>query len=592
MRKDIQTIVCSCILLFFSASTASANVDGAVFSEAFDTDLSQWEPIRDDGRYWKVIDHKLEAYIPFGSTITELIPNSISMKPIENYVFELDYIPLEGADRNISFGVIDTNNWYEIHFAPHATYLVKVQNGKVSWSNSHPYILKNGSTYRISIVFIKGQIKLLINGQQVVEMTDPSYIKTVGNIAVKATTGGIFPTKVRFDNVLVRGVTAVPQNEDTQLGVTLLKQSDSRWAEQEYDTASDWSAALSAGSTIKEWGCNMVSLVMLLHYHGITQLPDGTAINPLSLNQWLLTNSGFYGDPPSGNIKRHSISVLSAEISKIHSTPKLEFKYVGENLLQTAITEIEKGNPVILELEGHFVIADGFTQDKSDLYIKDPGYSIEKLSAHPLALKSVRLFTPSQTDLSYISVISDPNVTVNLIDAIQYKEQTRLLSESKVILTPATHITELSKPANQQYHISFVNDSSTKKSVTVDTYTSDGQQQHFLLSISPGEQVFTLQFDKNGNNVISQKKDVTFSYKDLKKTIIHLSDINQIKQVYVKKILLRLISHAETVSVSDQKKILKVVKTIISFSPPSHITKAAQALLLDQVTFLMAALKR
>lgn len=593
MRKLICFLLLSLLALSLLSTPTKLLAQENIFTEDFSQSLSNWKPLRDDGRYWAIKNGKLEATIPFGSTVTELIPRTDAFEALESYVFELDFTPLSGADRNISFGVIDKNNWYELHFTPESTHLVKVVSGQVIWAKTHPYILQNRATYHLAIIFIKGHITLLINGSQVIDETDPTYQGTSGTIAVKGTTGGIYPTQVLFDNILVRKIETDPQIEGTSLGVSLLKQDDPEWASTAYDSAGVWASALGAGSTIKDWGCNLVSLVMVLRYHHITSLPDGSALSPNSLNQWLLENHGFYGDPPTGNIDRKSISLLTEKISSTFHTPKLEFRYIGDNLIETAITEIEKGNPVILELDGHFVVADGFTADKSDLYIQDPAYSIHKLSEHPLPLRSVRLFTPSQTDLSYISIISVLNIPIDISQATHYMERTRLFSTSSTpVHTAPTYITDVAKPSSDSYIISANNPLTESQKITVQTYTAKGESQSFELNVAPGVQTFELKYKKDGLSNISQKQSPSFTYKDFRLTVKQLAESNQIKNTYFKKILLEIIKPAETLTARNQQKLLQVVKIIIQFAPKSQLTKSAQLLLLDQVKLLVSKLKQ
>lgn len=583
------------LVLCFHLNASLVHAEEILFEENFSSGLEKWRALRDDGRYWHIVNQTLEAIIPTGSTVTELVPILNPQNYIKNYTFEMDYTALQGVDKNISFGVIDTQNWYELHFVSHGSYVLRVKNGTVVWSQNFPFVLQNGVTQRINLAFINGRIILLINGHPILDTIDSTFENNFGTFALKATTGSIFPTKVRFDNILVTKILDTPQFDGKNLRVEVIKQTNPEWSDQEYDTASVWAPILGAGSTIKEWGCNLVSMVMLLKYHGITTFADGTDITPKSLNTWLLDNNGFYSYPPSGNINRKSISQLSAEISKTQHTPKLEFLYVGKNLLETAITEIDKGNPVVLELEGHFVIADGYTEDKSDLYIKDPAYDVNKLSEHPLPLKSVRLYTPSYTDLSYISTITGTAVKTTLVGSDSFSEYSEQLKQfttlPTTIFNPKLNILDIPKPDSAKYTLYFENTSSTQQLVTVQTFNKSGLPQEFTFKIKPGKHTFDLNYKKEGTSTLKAQELIVFTYKDFRKTIKQLSDSKLIKQEYFGKVLIQLIKPADQLSLKNQKKLLQVIKTIISTAPKSLITRPAQSLLLDQVKLLMVNIK-
>lgn len=603
MKKGIYIWLLFVCLSITSGLLSKASAQEIIFSDDFSGDLSKWEAIRDDGRYWSIVDQSLQANIPFESTITELIPTASAWKEVRNYIYDFDFKAIEGGDKNISFGVVNRDNWYEIHFTPSLTEIARVQNGMVLWSARYDYILQNNVNHHFSLTFNEGRIFLSINGTEIFQTTDPFFENPQGRIAVKASTGGIYPTIIKIDNVVVTKIGEVEENNDTILGVELIKQTDPQWANLEYDSAKNWAPALQAGITFEEWACNLVSQLMIMKYHGITTFADNTPITPQNLNAWLLANKGFYDSPPSGNINRKSISQLTAEISKKKGTPKLEFLYVEDNLIDTAVNEIAKGNPVILELDGHFVVADGFKADKSDLYIKDPAYNISKLSEHHLPLKSVRLYTPSQTDLSYISAVSHPELDVKITTAnaeltpsVSYSEQLRSFSEnSDTKQGPVSKVTEIAKPNTGEYILEVTNTSSKKLPFTLTVFTTKGASQELLSQqVGKGITKFKLQYVKDGKSTLAPINDTpanTLTFAQFRKVIKQLTISGQIKEKYFEKVLLQLVKPAEGLSPNNQKKLLKVVKIIVVNTPKRVLTKAAQTLLLDHVSLLMVGIQ-
>ncbi|PIR61683.1 MAG: hypothetical protein COY81_02810 [Candidatus Pacebacteria bacterium CG_4_10_14_0_8_um_filter_43_12] len=578
------------VVVCLSLSVQPAQAQQAILSDDFAFSKTQWQAIRDVGQYWKVTNGLLEGYIPYSSTITELVPVDSIWQPVESYLFKLDYLPLLGVDKNISFGVIDKKNWYEFHFTTVETQVVRVKNGVAIWTKSFPFVLNNGNLYHLALSFNQGRIALDVNNSLIFETTDPTYDVGGGKVGLKASTGSVFPTKVRIDNVEVRTIEPT-QSKGFSLGVDLLKQTDPQWADLEYDTAAYWSPT---ASSFKNWACNLLSEVMLLQYHGITQLPDGQPMNPITLNTWLLQNNGFYFSPKTGNINRQSLSQLTALVSEKLGTPKLEFSYARENLIQTAIEQIEKGNPVILELDGHFVVADGFTDDRSDLLIKDPAYEVEKLSQHPLALKSVRLFTPSQTDLSYLKVVSDQPLAVQIsqadapLETTTDREQLRstFVNESDS-LGPVTYVTEVTKPASSGYTITIDNSSNQPAAVQLSSYQTNGSEQTLLdQSLDPGTHQYNLEYQKESESKLTAIKEQAEA-PSLSDTIRQLRKDRQIRSARVAQALLSLVPpplkhNKKTV------KLLRIMRLIVKTSPKLFISPYAKTLLLDQIKLLIA----
>ena len=79
-------------------------------------------------------------------------------------------------------------------------------------------------------------------------------------------------------------------NSGTGLIVPYFNQNDLPWGPTEYDNT------LQLGltdPTINRWGCVVTSAAMVLNYHNIKKMPDGTNLDPGSLNVWLKNNNGY-----------------------------------------------------------------------------------------------------------------------------------------------------------------------------------------------------------------------------------------------------------------------------------------------------------
>ncbi|MDP4010474.1 MAG: hypothetical protein Q8P37_01275, partial [Candidatus Spechtbacteria bacterium] len=150
--------------------------------------------------------------------------------------------------------------------------------------------------------------------------------------------------------------------EDEVLDVRYFDQADSRWAIEEYDTASEWIPSV-VNTTISRWGCMLSSVAMVLQYHGITTLPnctsnmctdlEGLEVNPSNLNQWLLREPGGYY---SGFVNLYT---AIDKLSDFADKPLIYEKFNGwdEEVLED---EIKNERPAIIELGdpgiGHFAV--------------------------------------------------------------------------------------------------------------------------------------------------------------------------------------------------------------------------------------------
>lgn len=444
------------------AQTSTAPI---VFSEDFSGDLSKWYSYR-NGSMWSIVDGKVEAYVPNRSSLTELIPkDEYWNSDWKNYLLEYDMTPLQGVDRNTLFGFQDPSNWYEVHFVEWALNVAKVVTGTVPFSGDAPYHLVNGQTYRVAIKFNEGQITISVNGQQIFDQLDHTFADDYGRIGLKAGTGAVYPTRVQFDNVVVRWLDGPagggePVSADIKLAVPYFSQLDDQWRTDEYDTARNWSSS----PTIGRWGCLTTSMAMIMNYHGLTHLPDGQLLTPASLNNWLKSQvDGYVGE---GAFNWIAASRLSRLISERYGTPKLEYLAHQGAELTTAIQEIMAGKPSVLQIEGHFLVATGLQKNApeaavADIYINDPAYDYQKLSQHQQPLLSTRTLQPSHTDLSYLLLTHSPNLQVKVTDAqgllipgwqtINDQLSDQLDGSGEV--QPPLVIEQLAKPSDGDYYI-------------------------------------------------------------------------------------------------------------------------------------------
>lgn len=176
-----------------------------VFADDFSSGLSKWEPTRDSGEYWEIIDGELVANISSGFTITELVPKEEHWNSDwKNFSYSFDITGVSGVDKNVSFHFEDLSNWYEIHFFGSGLEVVRVQDNSVVWSVFDSFSIFNDVTHKIEIVLSEAKVSLYVDETLIFEEIDPTFNGSYGKIGIKASTGAVSPTIVKFDNVEIR----------------------------------------------------------------------------------------------------------------------------------------------------------------------------------------------------------------------------------------------------------------------------------------------------------------------------------------------------------------------------------------------------
>jgi hypothetical protein len=198
---------------------------------------------------------------------------------------------------------------------------------------------------------------------------------------------------------------------------------------------------------------------------------------------------------------------LAAAISDRHSVPggqlpKLEFSYRGLPWRETAEAEILSGRPFIAQVPGHFTTAHGFDQRTGGFLIQDPLYDFQYLSQHG-PVQSLRLFRPSQTDLSALAVIHRPEITVRITDhsGIEIGES---WEESITPLGGETSdpwmFTAVFQPADGVYQLAL-NGVSNPDEVRIFAYDEQAHLTDLPLSTEFAGETLFVRFDKTEESV-------------------------------------------------------------------------------------------
>ena len=96
---------------------------------------------------------------------------------------------------------------------------------------------------------------------------------------------------------------------------------------------------------------------MVFKYHGINELPDGTFLNPGTLNNWLKSQpDGYIRNGLVNWLALSRLSRLAKSINGISSFNALEYSRINGYSPTQLTTDISNGMPGILEEPGHLLL--------------------------------------------------------------------------------------------------------------------------------------------------------------------------------------------------------------------------------------------
>lgn len=265
-------------------------------------------------------------------------------------------------------------------------------------------------------------------------------------------------------------------NLDTILNVPVLKQTDSAWGSQLYDSANLWASLGHQGLT--QWGCALTSAAMVFNYHGITKLPDGTALNPGTLNTWLKTQKDGYVDAGLVNwLALSRLSKLAKAKNPNFAYDALEYIRTGFNATQLT-ADLKNNIPDILEQPGHFIVAKA--TNGNTFGINDPFYARTLLSEYGNSAISMGKFTPSNTDLSYIMLTAPEGINITVSQGLGNHVGTAFtqqpLDEDGGTLKSGKPINfyYVEKPGNGSYSVRLSGNTTSQYSLQSYIYNKDG----------------------------------------------------------------------------------------------------------------------
>ncbi len=194
--------------------------------------------------------------------------------------------------------------------------------------------------------------------------------------------------------------------------VPVLKQTDSQWSSDVYDSAVE--NKLTCGTTMADCGCATTSLAMLLLAHGVAQSPRHVPTNPKSLNTYMQESGICTQDGCAsqgyvfGAVRWNIVNTYSAQAHALFGSPKIQYVPSSAYDLPLLKHDIDVGNPVILKdaKASHWFVGYGYRGD--EVLINDPYFDRTSLAdpAYAQTAGSMQRFEEVHSDFSLIEVFS------------------------------------------------------------------------------------------------------------------------------------------------------------------------------------------
>lgn len=385
------------------------------------------------------------------------------------------------------------------------------------------------------------------------------FVETSANKLAKVTVDDIVPT-----------ITPSPPANGSGLKVPLFKQgvfpytdASPAWEGEEFDHAG--AGQFACGRTMAQCGCATSSIAMVFNYHGITKLPDGTNLNPGTLNTWMKNNNGYHRN-------LGVIWPVASALSKKAKTQNPDFSYdaleydTRTNFSSAALSnDLEQGIPNILQVNApgmHFIVAKGKTSNSFE--INDPLFNRTTLAAYSNSAVGVRRYVPSNTDLSYITYIVDEDVEISIKDEFgngygdSYLEYSpaQLSEEPNVPDSSAVRVLYFAKPESGSYTVELNGPEGKKFRLDEYIITEEGDVKDdtyagTLRSDQPT--VFHLSYDKTSLDNTKTIPEITFAM--LKADIQRLYLEGKIKSKFIYTVLKLQAEIAERASLLERQPV-------------------------------------
>lgn len=429
--------------------------------------------------HWQVNHGQANLSINFSVPCSVIsVPSGVSAQEIIHRQIEFDWsTDVKQADRNWLLVWQNPDNYLGFHIFDNQIYFEKKVNGTnyVRADYRQYYEFSSNTTYHVRLDYFpqNHQIEVHLNHELVWQFNESLEEPQLrqGTTGLMGSVGAAVP----------RSVTTITNWKwweydytGTNLDVIAWQQTAEPWASKEYNHADEW--AQNESPQIKRWGCALTAAAMVANYHGLTALPDGSNLDPGSLNTWLNKQpDGYWSE---GLINWRAISRLSAVLADKHpGLPKLEFSYhYPVEPLNWLQQQLSQGRPAILAQPHHFVVATGYEEvagntnlENFTWLINDPFYSYTTLEPYHKKYESARLYTPSHTDLSAITMVVPSSWELSgQGEKFPYIWETSSLGNRWKVY-------DLAKPKKQHYQWELITSGQVLEPLVITTYTPDGE---------------------------------------------------------------------------------------------------------------------
>lgn len=460
----------------------------------------------------------------------------------DSYVFESDVTLISGSDRHFSyrFSPVAPELIRTIHIFPSGEFTVETDNP--NYNTYVPMILQFNHAYHFRMEVRNDGIKVYVGepGGEPQLVRDNEFITHIwaGTIGLGESPGSGSNTETWFDNVKV---TTLENQNNSDLAVPLLKQTDSLWGSNLYDNANLWS---TGATDMSRWGCAVTSAAMVLRYNKVDRLPSNELLDPGTLNTWLKSVSDGY--IRNGLVNWMAISrltKLAKDYNPDFNFDALEYKRVSGQHDDLLKSDIENNIPGILSEPGHFVVAKGVSGNTFN--INDPFYSRTTLNDYGNSYSSYGKFIPSNTDLAYLMFVVDPNVNISLKDSqgnVMGEVFTELpLADPLNTLTNTTgplKVLIFAKPPTDNYKVEVTSSTAAPYFLQGYLYDVNGNVKMFEkkdVVSQDNADTYNINFDKDNSSNGDVMQDVTLL--SFKNDLITLYSLGHIKKETYKELL-------------------------------------------------------
>lgn len=281
-----------------------------------------------------------------------------------------------------------------------------------------------------------------------------------------------------------------------------LSQKDPLWKDVVYDNASVWAG--DQANTIERWGCAITSVAMVLREYGV-KMPNGDEANPDKINDWLLSQpDGYIGN---GLLNWLAISRMTRESRESgHADKDLEFT----KSFASPSDELTAGLFPIIDEGGHFVTL--FDQSEDSYLLNDPNNATRSSKLKSELIRSVNTYYPSNTDLSYIMIVTDPLIDINATysgSAVGTKYDEEISDDVGSGGTGPGRILYIPKPSAGDYTLTVSNTKSDEGPIKIYSYDTNGNVDVTTQPVTPGSSNWVVSYNPDGTDPTISELDTT-----------------------------------------------------------------------------------